>query len=159
VHNKTVPFRDTLIEMFCGWRASNSQNLWTHSRALLNISLSLALSCAYMCKRTDVTCTATSCLLCRGQLKCDGTRAETRFRLTAKWTSAFKSAGASVQSTTGSRGVRISGSNTLCSEVAWRVLVTQSIRQFPLHFPSRASPFAITFQLDYTAPKDVLLTV
>ena len=35
----------------------------------------------------------------------------TRFRLSAKRTSPFKSAGASVQSTTGSRGVRISGSN------------------------------------------------
>ena len=47
----------------------------------------------------------------RGQLKCDGTRAETKFRLSAKRTSLFKSAGASVQSTAGSRGVRISGSN------------------------------------------------
>jgi len=37
----------------------------------------------------------------RGQSKCDGTRAENRFRLSAKWTSPFKSAGASVQSTTG----------------------------------------------------------
>jgi len=46
-----------------------------------------------------------------GQLKRDGTRAETRFRLSAKWASPFKLAGASVQSTTGSRGVRISGSN------------------------------------------------
>ena len=44
-------------------------------------------------------------------LKCYGTRAETRFCLSAKWTSPFKAAGASVQSTTGSRGVRISGSN------------------------------------------------
>ena len=47
----------------------------------------------------------------RLRLKCDGTRAETRFRLSAKRTIPFKSAGASVQSTTGSRGVRISGSN------------------------------------------------
>ena len=47
----------------------------------------------------------------RLHLKCDGTRAETRFRLSAKRTSPFKSAGASVLSTTGSRGVRISGSN------------------------------------------------
>ena len=47
----------------------------------------------------------------RGQLKCDGTHAETRFRLSAKRTSSFKSAGALVQSTTGSRSVRISGSN------------------------------------------------
>ena len=47
----------------------------------------------------------------RLRLKCDGTRAETRFRLSAKRASPFKSAGAPVQSTTGSRGVRISGSN------------------------------------------------
>ena len=45
-------------------------------------------------------------------MKRDGTRAETRLLLSAKRTSPFKSAGASVQSTTGSRGVRISGSNT-----------------------------------------------
>ena len=44
-------------------------------------------------------------------LKCDGTRAETRFRHSAKRTSPFKSAGASGQSATDSRGVRISGSN------------------------------------------------
>ena len=37
---------------------------------------------------------------------------------------------------------------TPCSEVVWRVLATHSIRQFPLHFPSRASPCAITFKLD-----------
>jgi hypothetical protein len=36
---------------------------------------------------------------------------EIRFRLSAKRTSPFKSAGASVQSTTGSRGVLITGSN------------------------------------------------
>ena len=47
----------------------------------------------------------------RGQLKCDDTPAETRFSLSAKRTSPFKSAGESVQSTAGSRGVRISGSN------------------------------------------------
>jgi len=35
-------------------------------------------------------------------------------------------------------------------EVVWRVLATHSIRHFPLHFPSRASPCAITFQLDST---------
>ena len=44
-------------------------------------------------------------------LKCDGTRAKTIFRLSAKRTSPLKGAGASVQSTTGIRGVRISGSN------------------------------------------------
>jgi hypothetical protein len=47
----------------------------------------------------------------RLRLKCYGTCAETRFRLSAKRANPFKSVEASVQSTTGSRGVRISGSN------------------------------------------------
>ena len=86
----------------------------------------------------------------RLHLKCDGTRAETRFRLSAKRTSPFKSAGASVQSTTGSQGVRISGSNAGYTMFRGSVKGTgyPSIRQFPLHFPSRASPCAIRFQLD-----------
>ena len=42
--------------------------------------------------------------------------------------------------------------DTPCSKVVWRVLATHSIRQFPLHLPSRASPCAITFQLDSTYP-------
>jgi hypothetical protein len=52
------------------------------------------------------------------RLKRDGTRAETRFGLLEKWTSPFKSAGVSVQSTAGSRGVRISGQtmDRPCSE-------------------------------------------
>ena len=41
----------------------------------------------------------------------DGTRAETRFRLSPKRKSPFKSVGTSVQSTAGSQGVRISLSN------------------------------------------------
>ena len=65
--------------------------------------------------------------------------------------------GASVQSTTGSRGVRISVSNagytTLRGSV--RVLTTHSIRQFPLHFPSRASPCAIRFQRHSTTRSDI----
>jgi len=40
--------------------------------------------------------------------------------------------------------------DTPYSEVVWRVLATHSIRQFPLHLPFRASPCAITFQLDST---------
>ena len=40
--------------------------------------------------------------------------------------------------------------DTPCSEVMWGVLATHSIRQFPLHFPSPASPCAITFQLEST---------
>jgi hypothetical protein len=41
--------------------------------------------------------------------------------------------------------------DTSWSEVVWGVLATHSIRQFSLHFPSRASPCAITFQLDSTS--------
>ena len=40
--------------------------------------------------------------------------------------------------------------DTPCSKAVWRVLATHFIRQFPLHFPSRASPCAISFQLDST---------
>ena len=63
--------------------------------------------------------------------KCDGTRAGTRFLLSAKRTSPFKSAGASVQSTTGSRGVRISGSN------AGYTMFRGSVKGngYPLHSP------------------------
>jgi hypothetical protein len=89
----------------------------------------------------------------RLRLKCDGTRAETRFRLSAKRTNPFISAGASVQSTTGSRGVRIGGSNDgyTMFRSSVRVLATHSICQFPFHFYSHASPCAITFQLDSTS--------
>ena len=67
----------------------------------------------------------------RLRLKCTGTRLETRFRLSAKRTSPFKSAGASVQSTTGSRGVRISGSN------AGYTMFRGSVKStgYPLHSP------------------------
>ena len=72
--------------------------------------------------------TVTQCRLC---LKCDDTRAETRFRLSAKRTSPFKSAGVSVQSTTGSRDVRISGSN------AGYTMFRGSVKRtgYPLHSP------------------------
>jgi hypothetical protein len=70
---------------------------------------------------------------CDGRLvlKCDGTRAETSFRLSAKRTSPFKSAGASVQSNTGSRGVRISSSN------AGYTMFRGSVKStgYPLHSP------------------------
>jgi len=64
-------------------------------------------------------------------LKCVGTCAETIFRLLAKRTSPFKPAEASVQSTTGSRGVRISGSN------AGYTMFRDSVKGtgYPLHSP------------------------
>jgi len=88
----------------------------------------------------------------RLHLKCDVTRAETRFCLSPKRTSPFKLARASVQSTAGSRGVRISVNNAgyTMFRGSVRVLATHSIHQFPLHFPSRASPCAIRFQTHST---------
>jgi hypothetical protein len=49
--------------------------------------------------------------------------------------------------------------DTPCSQVVWRVLATHSIRQFPLHFPSRSSPCAITFKLDSISglPQSVII--
>ena len=67
----------------------------------------------------------------RQRLKRDGTRAETRFRLSSKRTSPFKSAGASVQWTAGSRGVRISGSNAGYTMFRGSVKSTD----YPLHSP------------------------
>ena len=40
--------------------------------------------------------------------------------------------------------------DTLCCEVLWKVLAAHSVRQFPFHFLSRASPCAVTFELDST---------
>jgi hypothetical protein len=68
--------------------------------------------------------------------------------------------GASVQSTTGSRGVRVSGSN------AGYTMFRDSVKStgYPLHspvspsLPSRASSYAITFQLDSTYFLTYLLT-
>ena len=71
-------------------------------------------------------------------LKCDGTRAKTRFRLSAKRTNLFKSAGTSFQSTNGSRGMRISGSN------AGYTMFRGSVKStgYPLHSPvSPSLPF------------------
>ena len=67
----------------------------------------------------------------RLRLKCDGTHSETRFRLSAKRTSTFKYLGASVQSTTGSRSVCISGSN------AGYTMFRGSVKStgYPLHSP------------------------
>jgi len=70
-------------------------------------------------------------ILGRGHLKCDVTRAETRFRLSAGQTSPFKSAGSSIQSTTCNRCVRISGSN------ARYIMFRSSVKStgYPLHSP------------------------
>jgi len=67
----------------------------------------------------------------RLSFKCDGTRAETRFRLSAKRTNPFKSAGASIQSTTGTQRVRISGINAGYTVFRGSVKSTG----YPLHSP------------------------
>ena len=56
---------------------------------------------------------------CRGQLKCDGTGAETRFLLSAKRRGLFKSARASVQSPTAAEvcASAVVMLDTTCSEV------------------------------------------
>jgi len=103
----------------------------------------------------ETTTTKHGQIFCRGELKCDGTSAEIRFRLSAKRMSPFKSAGASVQSTTGSRDVRIGGSNVGYTMFRGSVKGTG----YPLHssvspsLPLPASPCAITFQLESTSFK------
>jgi len=57
--------------------------------------------CTFWCQHISSYNPKADNMFIRGQLKCDGTCAETRFRLLSKWMSPFKSAGASVQSTTG----------------------------------------------------------
>jgi hypothetical protein len=75
------------------------------------------------------------------RLKCDGTRTETRFRLSVKRTSLMKSAGASVQSTISRRAVQISLQGLYCSckpVFCSNVMLTG----YPLHsrFPFTSPP-------------------
>jgi hypothetical protein len=84
-------------------------------------------------------------------LKCDGTRAEIRFRLSAKWTSLFKSAG-------GVSSVDYWAAEVCASAVVMldTPLFRGSVKStgYPLHspvspsLPLPESPCAITFQLD-----------
>ena len=101
--------------VFAHYLLKGNHNIWVQvgydtkfqSRVCLNSwnpNLFYNFICTYCCRLSILECS-------RLRLKCDGTRAETRFRLSTKRTSPFKSAGASVHSTTGSRGVLISGSN------------------------------------------------
>jgi len=114
-------------------------------------ALFLLVSAGYIIKWPRIV------LQCRLRLKRDGTRAETSFRLSAKRTSPFKSARGEGGGCQFIRllAVEVCSSavvmlDTPRSEVVWSVLATHSIRQFPLNFPSSASPCAITFQLDST---------
>jgi len=87
-------------------------------------------------------------LLGRGQLKCDGTwqkpdfvfRRNGRAHLNWRWHQFSRLLAGELYASA------VIMLDTPCSEVLWRVLATHSIRQFPLHFPSRASPCATSFQ-------------
>jgi hypothetical protein len=109
------PARSDLIKTFTRWRIRhrpifskpNCQRLW-NSTPLSNV--------------------------CRLRLKCDGTRAETRFCLSVKRTSPFKSTEGSVQSTTGRRAVHISLQGLYCScKPVFCSHVT--LTGYPLHSP------------------------
>ena len=98
---------------------------------LSNLHHFLICVLSFSVQRPLAGCALGRCWDSRLHLKCDGIRAETRFRLSAKRTSPFKPARASVQSTTGSRGVRISGSN------AGYIMSRGSVKGtgYPLHSP------------------------
>jgi hypothetical protein len=87
----------------------------------------------------------------RVQLRLVGTRAETGFRLSAKRRSPCDPAGATVQSTTGSREVCRSVVSIctvlerLRSAVLRGMVDTHSILLLPIHFPSHSSPCAMSF--------------
>ena len=85
------------------------------------------------------------------RLKCNGTRAETSFRLWGNERVHLKRRGHQFSrllaaEVCASAVVMVVMLDAPCSEVAYRVLATHFIRQFTLHFPSHASPCAITFQ-------------
>jgi len=100
--------------------------------SFLCLKLAMQVNCEVFTLLGRYAAYVASCLpAVTGQLKCDATRAETRFRLSAIRTSPFKSAVASVQSTTDSRGVRISGSNAGYTVLRGSVKGTD----YPLHSP------------------------
>ena len=106
--------------------------------ALLSEGRHCHCCCHSSCQDTQASVRDKRLLLTDGgtlRLKCDGTRAETRFRLSAKRTIPFKSVGASAQSTTGSRGVRISDSNAGYTTSRGSVKSTG----YPLHSPISSS--------------------
>ena len=89
----------------------------------------------------------------RLSLKCDDTRSEIKFRLSTKRTSAFKSTGASVQSTTGSRCVCISGSNAGYTMFRGSVKSTD----YPFHSPVSSPPVRhrVPSHFNWSLPQNV----
>ena len=83
-------------------------------------------------------------ILGRLRLKCDGTGAENRFRLLAKRTSPFNSAGESVQPNAGSRVVRISARNRVYTIFRGSVKSTGYTLHWPVS-PSLPLPWVTVF--------------
>ena len=138
-HCKSAPFRRNSYHSFLICRRSNCSEwiLTVHS-----VSAQRRPQCRGHCWSTEVE--ASWNVMAHAQKPDFVFRRNGRVHLNRR--------GASVQSTTGSRGVRISGNN------AGYTMFRGSVKStgYPLHspvspsLPSRASPGAITFQLDST---------
>jgi len=105
LNSQNIPLHRNLLELL----ACKTKYL---PLLLLTSGLLQMLCCCIVCFTTrhrDYSQEPKEGKRCISRSKRDGTRAETRFGLSAKRTSPFKSARVSVKSTTASRGVRISG--------------------------------------------------
>ena len=115
------------------WREESAKASWLRFKTFFFLFYNFIKNCETCCCSNYCRTVAGDSVqfVSRLRLKCDGTRAETIFRLSAKRTSPFISAGASVQSTTSSPGVRISGSNAGYTMFRGSVKGTG----YPLHSP------------------------
>ena len=129
-----VAFPAVPVELGDGWASKVIRMLCRRedSQAAAGIRTTIPRTpCPWPSYYTDSAVRVDTNVLGKDQLKYAGTRAETRFCLSVKRTSPFKSAGASVQSTTGSPGVRISGINAGYTMFRGSVKGTG----YPLHSP------------------------
>jgi len=94
-------------------------------------------------------------LACRGQLKCDGTCSETRFHLSAKWTSPFKSAGHQFSRLLAAKVCGISGNNAGYTMFRGSVKGTG----YPLHSPVHLNRPVGVSSVDYWQPRCAALAV
>ena len=118
--------------LYKAWWCAIMDETWSmlKIRSCLLNKISIGFYCVLLYSYALILCLKGA----RLRLKCDGTRAETRFRLSAKRTGPFNSAGGSVQSTTGSRGVRIGGSK------AGHNMFRGSVKSTGCPLPSPVSP-------------------
>jgi hypothetical protein len=111
IYSKKYIFQKSTPTCF-GSRRVQHQGVMNCTRPKLHIVVHLYLLLCALSVFDGIIWTCGVCICCAGwrgrlRLKCDGTRAENRFGLSAKRTSPFKSTGTSVQSTTGRRAVHI----------------------------------------------------